>query len=264
MQGKFFTLGELQYEEFSSASVVGEVEVESFRINRLEAGVFGGWQNTNNLEFRAGLLTGGGDIRLRGGTDSTSRAGSFREGTFQLRFRYDTVDNKTFPTNGQKVTVEYENGLGVLNSDTNYQSVVVDALIARSIGNFRLIGGIEVSDAISGTVPVQRQFARGSILSTAGLRADTELGESAARASFLAYRPLRFSRTEAIENPVFYGATVEASRLSLPDGALGTEDTLFFGSLFVAADTAAGPVLVGIGGKEGSGLVGLLSVGLTF
>jgi len=151
-----------------------------------------------------------------------------------------------------------------LNSDTDYETVVVDALIVRQLGTVRWVAGVEASESIEGTVPAQRQFSRGSILSTAGLRADTDVGESAARASLLAYRPLKASRVEALENPVFLGAAIEAGRVSQAGDTPVDENTLISGSVFVAADTPIGPVLFGIGGKEGSGLTGLLSVGLSF
>ena len=50
----------------------------------------------------------------------------------------------------------------------------------------------------------------------------------------------------------------------MADGAVGDEDTLLSGSVFVAADTVIGPVLLGIGGKQGTGLTGLLSIGFSF
>jgi len=264
VRGNFFTLGQLEFEEFSRSIFESDSELESFRIGRRQAALFGGWQNSDDLEFRAGLITGSGDIRQRVGPGSTSKVGSFREGILELRARYDTVNSKTFPTGGQKIKVEYERGLGVLNSDTGYQALIVDALIARKFGNLRWIAGLEVSESISGSVPVQRQFSRGSILSTAGLRADTEAGDSAARLSLLAYRPLRVPKVEALENPVFVGGAIEVGRVSQVAGAIGDEDPGFSGSVFVAVDTPAGPLLLGVGGKEGSGVVGLLSLGLTF
>jgi len=264
LQGHYFTFVEAEHEQFSRNTFTNESEFESFRISRSQLALFAGWQNNTNLEFRAGLVFGGGDIRQRAGLDTTSKSGSFREGTFQLRARYDTVDAKSFPTHGQKLSVSYEQGFGELNSDTDYEALEVDALIVREFGVVRWVAGVEVSESISGSVPVQRQFARGSILSTAGLRADTEVGESAARASLLAYRPLTFSRTQALRNPAFLGATIETGRVSVADGAVGDEDTLLSGSVFVAADTVIGPVLLGIGGKQGTGLTGLLSIGFSF
>lgn len=263
-RGNYFTFVQAEYEEFSRSTFSDDSELESFRINRREISAFAGWQNNTNLEFRVGVATGSGDIRQRVGPDTSSKAGSFREGRVELRARYDTVNNKTFPTHGQKLTVEYENSIGAFNSDTNYESLVIDALIVREFGVVRWIAGLEVSDSISGSVPVQRQFSRGSILSTAGLRADTEVGESAARLSLLAYRPFKLSRIEALQNPLFYGAAIETGRVSQAEDTLGSDETLISGSIFVAAETAIGPVLLGLGGKERTGLTGLLSIGLTF
>ena len=263
-RGNFFTFWEAEHEQFSRSTFTDDEELESFRVSRNEVSAFFGWQNETNLEFRVGLATGSGDIRQRIGSGESSKASSFREGRVELRARYDTVNNKTFPTHGQKLTVEYESSVDALNSDTDYESLVIDGLIVRQFGVVRWIAGIELSDSISGSVPVQRQFGRGSILSTAGLRADTEVGESAARISLLAYRPLTFSRIEALQNPLFYGAAIETGRVSQAEDTLGPDETLISGSVFVAAETAIGPVLLGLGGKERSGLTGLLSIGLTF
>ena len=263
-KGNYFTLAQLDNEQFSTGLFNNDSELETFRVTRNQAALFVGWQNANNLEFRLGVTTGSGVIRQRVGVGESSKISSFREGIFQLRARYDTVNSKTFPASGQKVKVTYEVGVDAFNSDTNFQSLVVDALIAREFGKFRWIAAAEISESIDGTVPQQRQFARGSILSTAGLRADTELGDNAARFSLLAYRPLRTSRVEALENPIYFGAALELGRVSQAPGNVGDEDPSFSGSVFVAVDTPAGPLFLGAGAKEGTGVIGLLSLGLTF
>jgi len=264
IRGNYFTFVQAEHEQFSLSEFSDDTEIESFRISRSQIAGFVGWQNDKDLEFRAGISTGGGDIRQRVGIDTGSKPSSFREGIFELRFRYDTVNNKTFPTHGQKVKVVYQRGVDALNSDTDFDSLVVDALLVREFGSTRIVAGLEASDSISGTVPVQRQFSRGSILSTAGLRAQTEVGETSTRFSLLAYRPLQFSRIEALKNPLFYGAAIETGRVSQVEDTLDEDNTLISGSVFVAAETAVGPVLLGLGGKERSGLSGLLSIGLTF
>jgi len=264
LRGNYFTLAQFENEQFSRGTFNNDSELETFRVSRNQVALFAGWQNADDLELRMGLTTGLGDIRQRVGPDESSKTSSFREGTFQLRARYDTVNSKTFPASGQKITVEYEIGLGTLNSDTEYQSLIIDALIAREFGNFRWIAAIEASESIQGSVPAQRQFSQGSILSTAGLRVDTEVGESAARFSLLTYRPLTFSRVRALQNPVFAGAAIEVGRVTQVPGSPGDEDTAVTGNLFLAIDTPAGPLFIGAGAKEGSGVFGLLSLGLTF
>lgn len=260
----FFTLYQVEHEQFSRGTFDGATQTENFRLRRTQARAFLGWQNRNTMDIRVGLSTGFGSIRRVVGVDQSSKADDFREGTLELIARYDTLDSIAFPSNGLKLSLHYERGVGFLNSDADYEGLSLEALMARRMGKVRWVVGGLVSSGLSGVVPQQRAFERGSILSSAGLRTETEVGEHAARASVIAYRSMTTERVQALEYPIFLGATLEYGNVLQEGDEIEFDEGLLTGSVFLGADTPIGPLYLNLGATQTKGFSALLSLGLTF
>ncbi len=263
-RSNFFTLMQLDHQQFSRGTFSENVQTESFRLRRNQLGVFAGWQDRDRIDFRLGVVTGSGLIRRIIGDDTVSVNDAFREGSLQISARYDSLNSITFPSGGQRLSFFYEQAFDALNADTEFEALSLNAAIARKSGRNRWLLSGQLSSSLKGTVPPQSRFERGSILSTAGLRGNTEVGERAGRLGLLGYRPLTAERVEALEYPFFIGASIEASQVVQEDEQFSVDEFQFGGSLFAAADTPVGPLFLGLGWVQGEAVSALLSLGLTF
>ena len=263
-RNNFFSLYQFEHEQFTRGTFDGSTQIETFRIRSTSLRGFLGWQNRNNLDVRVGLSTGLGGIRRVIGGGESSKVDDFREGTFEFRARYDSLDSITFPSDGLQLSFEYERSVGLLNSDADYDAVSIEALMAKRTGKVRWVLGGEASSSLSGVLPQQRAFGRGSILSSVGLRTETEVGEQAARASMIAYRSLTTERVEALENPIFLGFSFEYGGVFQEGEDFDFGEGLLSGSIFLGADTPIGPFYFNVGATETKGFTALLALGLTF
>lgn len=151
-----------------------------------------------------------------------------------------------------------------MNADDEYDSISAEVLGAFTKNRNRWIFSSQVQTVLSDTIPVQRAFSQGSILSTSGLRRNVEVGQHAARASAVVYRPLTAERVAALEYPVYLGGSLELGRVFTAEDDIEISDFQVSGNVFAAADTPVGPFYLGIGASQGEGFSALLSLGLTF
>ena len=263
-RGSFFSLLQFENQQFSRSAFDDGAQTGDFRLRRNQLALFGGWQNRSNTDVRVGLTVGSGRIQRLVGGDGLEEDTNFREGLLQLQYRFDTLDSIVFPARGRRFRFSYDLALEAINASEEYDAVSIDGLLAYTKGRMRWIISGLIRTGLSGNVPAQREFSQGGILSTTGLRRNTEVGEHAARISLLAYRPLTTERVQALEYPVFVGASLEAGRVFQDDEDLDISEAQLSGSIFAAADTPVGPLYLGVGGTQGQGFSALLSLGLTF
>lgn len=267
-RGSFFSLLQFENQQFSRSAIDDGAQTGDFRLRRNQVALFAGWQNRSSADVRIGLTVGSGRIQRLVGGDGLDEDTNFREGLLQLQYRFDTLDSIVFPAKGRRLRVSYDLAVEALNASQEYDAVSIDGLLAYSPDQSQslirwILSGL-IRTGLSGDVPAQREFSQGGILSTTGLRRNTEVGEHAARLSLLAYRPLTAERVQALEYPIFLGASLEAGRVFQDDEDLDISEVQISGSLFAAADTPVGPLYLGVGGTQGQGFSALLSLGLTF
>lgn len=71
-------------------------------------------------------------------------------------------------------------------------------------------------------------------------------------------------RIQALEYPVFLGATLEYGNVLQEDNDIEFDEGLLTGSVFLGADTPIGPLYLNVGATQTKGFSALLSLGLTF
>ena len=262
---KYYSLLALDHQQYSQGEFSGGAQIGDFRLRRNQVSAFIGWQNDHTMDVRAGVLIGAGRIqRAIGDDEAFADEANFNEGVFQFQYRYDSLDSITFPSSGKRFNLRYEIGLDELNTDDEYDSISLEALFATRKQTTRYIFSTLLQSVLSETVPIQRAFSRGSLLATSGLRRNAEVGQLAARATAVIYRPLTTERVEALEYPIYFGSSLEVGRVFDDEDDFEVSELLFSGNVFVAADTPVGPVFLGLGASQGEDFSALLSLGLTF
>ncbi len=262
---RYYSLLAFDHQQYSQGEFSGGAQVGDFRLRRNQVSAFVGWQNDNTMDVRAGILIGAGRIqRTIGDDEAFADEADFDEGVLQLEYRYDSLDSITFPSAGKRFRLRYELGLEELGADDAYDAISLEALFATRKKSTRYIFSTLLQSVLSETVPVQRAFSRGSLLATSGLRRNAEVGQIAARASAVVYRPLTTERVEALEYPIYFGSSLEVGRVFDDEDDFEASEFLFSGNVFAGADTPVGPVFLGLGASQGEGFSALLSLGLTF
>jgi NTE family protein len=177
---------------------------------------------------------------------------SAEEVTAGMRARLiaDQLDHAWFPSSGFRFRGSAYVADDAFGSDRNYKRVDADVLFATHWGahtfSFALSGGSDLDT----TMPVYETFTLGGPLQLSGYRIQEFSGQS-----YGFGRLMYYNRTiplpDLLGTGVFVGSSVEAGQVrGRVDGSPDT-GTMWAGSLFIGANTAAGPAYVGLGFGEG-------------
>jgi NTE family protein len=236
--------GETRRSLFRGEDRIAEYIARDTRVG-LDAGAnLGTWG-----EVRLGAVTRSVNAKVDTGSPALPAADE-RSAGMRARFIADQLDNAWFPRSGFRVVGSIYDADEAFGSDHNYQRVEGEALVARHWGahtfSFLLSGGSDLHSVMPG----YETFTLGGPLQLSGYRIQEFSGQ---RYGF--GRLMYYNRTvplpDLLGSGVYLGTSLEAGQMhgrvdGLPDGG-----TMWSGSLFLGADTFAGPAYVGLGFGEG-------------
>jgi NTE family protein len=248
-----FKLGQELRGVFSGDARVGEYQTKETRLG-IDAGAFlGTWG-----EARFGPLWRRVDARTETGSSILPNVKETAVGLRAILF-VDQLDSAWFPRRGYRLaTTAYASEEGRLGSDITYQRADAELTAVKTWGahtaNFKLAGG---SDFHS-DMPGYESFTLGGPLRLSGYRIDQFAGRR-----FTFGRMMYYNRAVALPDilgsGVFVGGSLEAGQMQGRIGEQGSTGTIWSGSVFLAANTFAGPAYFGFGlGENGHYSVYLL------
>jgi NTE family protein len=227
----------------------GEDRVAEYIARDSRVGLDGGANLGTWGEVRLGAVTRSVNAKVDTGSPALP-ATDERSAGMRARFIADQLDNAWFPRSGFRVVGSIYDADEAFGSDHNYQRVEGEALVARHWGahtfSFLLSGGSDLHSVMPG----YETFTLGGPLQLSGYRIQEFSGQ---RYGF--GRLMYYNRTvplpDLLGSGVYLGTSLEAGQMhgrvdGLPDGG-----TMWSGSLFLGADTFAGPAYVGLGFGEG-------------
>lgn len=261
---EYYVLSQFEHKQFSQGVFAGNSQTGEFRTRRNRLGFFFGRQIAHHSDIRFGVDLASGRVTRRVGDLSFAEREDFAEGAFVLQYRYDTLDSNRFPTRGRRLKVRYESANDALGADEEFDAVSLDALGVYRYRQNNLVLSFSFQSATHRDLPAQKQFSQGGLLNTSGLSQDVRVGQHAARLTGVVYRSFESDRIAALEYPVYFGLSAGAGEVFQQREDITVENLQISGSVFVAADTPAGPAFLGLGAAEGEGLSLLLSLGVTF
>jgi NTE family protein len=178
---------------------------------------------------------------------------SVRENTAGLRalMFVDQTDHAWFPTHGFGATGSAYAATTSLGSAHNYQRLEGSIRGASSWGsdtlNYSVSGGTDLGSGM----PPYETFTLGGPLRLSGYRINQFAGRKFAFARAMYYHRA-FALPDLLGSGVYVGGSLEAGRVTDRFDNGPSEGTLWSGSVFLGADTAAGPAYLGLGaGKAG-------------
>jgi len=217
-----------------------------------EIGVWGEW--------RAGLLSGTGNLELRVGETTTPPDSRFRRGEFFTRFTVDTIDDVNFPREGASGSIEWRGSRTSLGADQDYDHIILDSVIAKSWGRHTLAGSLRFQSTRSGTTPVQGLFRLGGFFNLSGYYENELSGQHVGRVLGTYYQRIgEFAGLSA-----YVGFTAELGNAWDARSDITLDNSVAAGSVWMGVDTPIGPVYVAYGNAEGGLGTIYLSAGKMF
>ena len=162
------------------------------------------------------------------------------------RSTIDQLDHPWFPQAGYAAAVSYYGATSALGSAVDYQRLQASGTYAQSWGPHTVslfaMGGTDFGTGM----PAYETFALGGPLRLSGFRLNQFAGREFVFARAMYYNRI-FPLPDILGAGVFAGASAEVGNIrDRPDG-LPTPGTLYSGSLFLGAQTFAGPAYLGAG-----------------
>ncbi len=225
--------------------------------HRLDLGIGYRWSNSGIIE--AGLTYENGEI---GNELSGRRDLRYDSPGLFLRFGHDTLDRRSFPTRGTRLTfsiahrredikgdlITGENSVDDDYRSTQYQ---LDWRGARSLGHHGLTGKVSLAYVDSDEDQSVHYTYLGGFLNLSGYHKNALLGNSKLFGALAYQYDLGRSLLGLKEFPLYLGVSIETGGVWLASDSITADDLLAAGSLYLGTDTRLGPVALGIGFAEG-------------
>lgn len=203
-----------------------------------------------------GIYSGEVDVAI-GPPDIGSR--QFNVGEYFLNGIYDRIDDRYFPGQGSLVEFGFFQSDRVLGSDSDYQQVLFDGLVADSFGRHNLIGSIRLHQTTRGDSPDYMQFRGGGFTNLSGFLYNQLVGENFG----MLLAGYRYHVAGSGLMPAYLGSTLEYGTVSSEARDI-VADGLLNGSLYFGYRSPIGPVYLGMGAAEGGRQTFFLGIGNAF
>jgi NTE family protein len=241
---------------FANRDLAAEVKLRSATLELGAGREFLDWG-----EVRGGFRVGAGDTRLRVGDPAAVPFGSFHRGELFARFSFDTLDNLSFPSEGNIAKLEWRaSNASLLSADGDYDQLLAQWEKATSWGRNTLLTSVRYNATISGLTPTFALFSLGGFRDLSGLHADELTGQHVARLGASYYRRV----ADSALFPAFVGFSAEVGNVWSSRSQISAKSAIWGGSIWVGVDTPAGPVFLGYGSAEGGDDALYLSLGRLF
>ncbi len=261
---RFFIAPLLDYEERNVNLFDNEGNnLAQYRVKMIKVGLDLGRQFGNWGEFRIGFRRGYGAYRINIG-DSSLDSGSFNQGGTFAAFRYNTIDNFNYPTDGTDASIVWHSNLSQMGAESSDNSLTINYTSAITWGDNTLLPGFMVQTIVNGDGLIQDSFSLGGFLNLSGYSAEELSGQHTALASLTYLRKISSAGLGNLKMQLFWGGSLEAGNAWNRRENISLSTLIAAGSLFVGADSFLGPAYIGYGQAEGGHGMFYFSIGQKF
>jgi NTE family protein len=247
-RGRYFIAPSAKLGRTIRAVFAGEDRVADYEFNEgrfgVDAGaIFGTWG-----EARVGPQWRSLDTSVRTGNRVLPEVDE-RSAGMRARFFVDQLDHAWFPRNGIRALASAYTADEAFGSDRNYKRLEGQAAVALSLGEHTVNVAVSGGSDLHTDMPAYDTFTLGGPLRLSGYRIEEFSGRRMGFGRLMYYnRTIRFP--DILGAGMYAGASLEAGRMSGGDTTADT-GTVWSGSLFISANTFAGPAYFGAGFGEG-------------
>ncbi|WP_217477165.1 patatin-like phospholipase family protein [Stutzerimonas stutzeri] len=237
---RWFVAPSLFAEAQNVEAIIDNDPIADYRLQRYGYGLDLGRQIANNGEFRVGVGQAWGEADVRVG-DQALPDYSFKEGYYQLRYSFDTVDNVDFPREGEDIGItlrQYDPSLG---SDERYRQWELRLDKAVSFGLDSLVIGGRYGRTLDDADVVTSSFLLGGARQLSGFRQDALSGQNVSLGRLIYFRRMTPRSFLPLDFPLYVGASLERGRVWNNDNAFDS-GYINAGSVFIGYETPLGPL----------------------
>jgi NTE family protein len=229
-----------------------------FKIDELDGTLALGREFGRSAALFAAVRWFTGDINVQTG-DPAFGDEHFQGGEYVFRGRYDTLDDRYFPSSGALLRFRYSLSDSSLGADEHYDQLGISAFGAKTWGHHTLIAGSRYNTTLGDDAPVYALYSGGGFMNLSGLETDEVAGQHLG-VGLARYR-YRFSGTGLM--PAFVGTSVEYGTAANDRDDI-IDDGIWNGSLYLGYRSLLGPLYLGIGFAEDDRRTYFLKIGNVF
>jgi len=227
-----------------------------FRVQRFGAGVDLARNVSNVMTLRVGLERYTGNARMDIGSPQVPRI-SFDEGALTANATYDNIDSLYFPRDGFLVNLGTYQSFEGLGADSRFGQINLDAVGAFPFGSSAVQLGLRYHVTSSGIAPLQNLYRLGGRWRLAGFQQNQLTGQDYAL-GFVGYT---YELGKVLGRSAQVGGTVEYGNAWQRRSDISLSDGIWNGSLFLGFDSWIGPLIFGMGMREGGDRVVFIELG---
>jgi len=247
-RGRYFVAPYARIGQSSRGVFIGENRVAEYDAKEARVGLDGGAILGTWGEARLGALWRRVEAKVDTGSPVLPSVKETTAGP-RLALFVDQLDHAWFPRNGFRAAATAYSAEKSFGSDRGYQRIEANLLGAKSWGEHTFQVGLSGGSNLSSDMPAYESFTLGGPLRLSGYRINEFSGRS-----FAFGRLMYYNRTlplpDILGSGVYTGASLEAGQVRSRFDGLPFGGTVWSGSLFVGADTFAGPAYFGVGMGE--------------
>ena len=250
----FSAIGGYQTSSFNSFDDAGN-RLASYRVQRYGASATLSRNFSNVAALSLGLQRYAGSARINVGEPEPKT--DFQQGAAVAQLSWDDIDSVFFPRQGIYGRMGARASRDWLGADTDFDQLDFDLVGAWSFGRSALQGGVRYHVTASGEAPVQDLYRLGGRWRLAGFQRNELTGQDYAL-GFIGYT---YELGRVLGRSAQVGGTLEYGNAWQQRGDMSLGDGIVNGSLFIGFDSWIGPLIFGMGMREGGKRVMFIELG---
>lgn len=258
--GKYFFAGRADYLSYqiNTFNSQGDKTAE-FDARRGRIGLGFGREFGNYGAVSVGVERAAGDVRIHIG-DPTIPKTHFQSGEAYITGTIDRLDSLYFPRDGYFARARYTWSRDALGADTEFEQFDVDAVDAFLFGKHSVQLGLRYHVTTQGVAPIQSVYRLGGFSRLVGFQPNELSGQDYGVAILgYSYRLGSFLNQDALVGTMLEYGNAWQSRRQMTWGS-----SLLNGSIYLGLNSWIGPILLGVGARQGGDYNVFLEVGHRF
>lgn len=231
--------------------------IQRFYRNYIDLSVGTIFKQTSELSF--GLQANNGRTETING-DPLQLNGDFNEGFFYSRLFHDSLDNLSFPNSGFFGGIAYKSNQEELGADSDYEQIRMILSGAGTYQRYTVFSRAIIETTINENAPFNALYRRGGFMELSGTLERELAGQHFGLIETALYR--RLGNITFL--PIYAGFSLEAGNIWNRYEDISTGSTTLAGSIFIGADTFAGPLYLAIGATNNGERALYFNLGQTF
>lgn len=258
--GKYFFAGRADYLSYqiNSFDSRGHKTAE-YDARKAGIGLGFGREFGNYGALTVGIRRDAGDVRIHIGDPDQPRT-HFQSGEVFVEGTIDRLDSLYFPRDGYFLRTRYTWSRDALGADTEFEQLDFDGIDAFLFGKHSVQVGLRYHVTTQGVAPLQSVYRVGGYSRLVGFQPNELTGQDyGVFAVGYSYRIGRLLNQDAL-----VGTMLEYGNAWQSRSQMGWGNSLLNGSIYVGLNSWIGPILFGVGGRQGGDYNVFLEVGHRF